>query len=315
MVQGRCFPRFPSNQAELRWHDQARSTFALSPFPNAISLKQADELLFPQMEYRRLGRTRENIPAVGMGTWRFGTHQIPAERRAQVAALRRGIELGMNLIDTAEIYASGRSEDVVGEAVKDVRDKVFIATKVAPGHLHHDDVIAACKGSLTRLGVSHIDLYQVHWPDSSVPIRETMAAMEKLVKDGLVRYIGVSNFSVGQTEEARAALKKDDLVSNQVEYSLNNRYAEEEILPYCTREKLTLIAYSPLSRGRLSPSMPTSILRKYKMSPAQATLNWVTRKEPVVAIPKAADITHLEENASSVSVRFTDSEYDEITKA
>ena len=221
----------------------------------------------------------------------------------------------MNMIDTAEIYASGRSEEVVGEAVRGIRGQVFIATKVGPGHLRHDDVINSCKGSLKRLGVSRIDLYQVHWPDPRVPIKETMSAMEALVKEGAVRYIGVSNFSVGQTEEARAALKKDDIVSNQVEYSLNNRYVEEEILPYCAREKLTLIAYSPLSRGRLSPSMPTSILRKYKMSPAQATLNWVTRKEPVVAIPKAADIAHLEENASSVSVRFTDSEYDEITKA
>lgn len=227
-------------------------------------------------------------------------------------ALKKGVELGINLIDTAEMYASGRSEEVVGEAIREIRKEVFIATKVAPGHLHYDDVIRACKGSLNRLGTSHIDLYQVHWPDPNVPIKETMSAMEKLVKDGMVRHIGVSNFSVDETAEARTALARNEIVSNQVEYSLRNRYVEPEILPYCAREKLTLIAYSPLARGNIADTIPTSLIRRYKMTPAQLMLNWVTRHEQVVAIPKAASIAHLEENASSVSVRLDPSEYEQL---
>jgi diketogulonate reductase-like aldo/keto reductase len=248
-----------------------------------------------------------------MGTWRIGSYHSPEERQNQVRVLRRGIELGMNFIDTAETYSSGRSEEVVGEAVKEVRKEVFIASKVAPGHLRHDDVIRACKASLRRLGTSYIDLYQVHWPDPKVPIKETMIAMEELVREGAIRYIGVSNFSVAETKEARAVLARNDLVSNQVEYSLSNRYVEPEILPFCTAERLTLIAYSPLARGKISGSIPKPMLRKYRMTPAQVMLNWVTYHDQVVAIPKSANINHLEENASSVSARFTATEYDQIS--
>jgi diketogulonate reductase-like aldo/keto reductase len=248
-----------------------------------------------------------------MGTWRFGTHHSSEERANQILSLRRAIELGVNLIDTAEIYASGRSEEVVGEAIKDTRDKVFIATKVAPEHLRHDDVIRACKASLGRLGISYIDLYQVHWPNAMVPIRDTMEAMERLVQDGLVRYIGVSNFSVKETDDARAALTHNEIVSNQVEYSLGKRGVERDILPYCVKEKVTLIAYSPLDRGNIANSVPKSILQKYRMSPAQAMLNWVTRNEQVVAIPKAANTFHVQENATSVSVRFSASEYEQMS--
>lgn len=264
------------------------------------------------MEYRQLGRTKEKVSTIGMGTWKMGSWRSSEERSRQVQALRRGFELGINHVDTAEIYAAGRSEEIVGEAISGIRNDVFVATKVAPGHLHHDDVIRACRGSLLRLGVSYIDLYQVHWPDPSVPLKETMSAMEKLVQDGVVRYIGVSNFSTSETDEARAALARNEVVSNQVEYSLSNRYVESEILPYCAREKLALIAYSPLAQGRLANSMPKSLLQKYKMTPAQAMLNWVTRKEEVVAIPKAATLAHVEENASSVSVRFEATEYEQL---
>jgi diketogulonate reductase-like aldo/keto reductase len=264
------------------------------------------------VEYRKLGRTGEKLSTIGMGTWRFGTHGTREERATQVRSLRRGVELGMNLIDTAEIYASGRSEEVVGEAVRGIRDEVFIASKVAPENLHHDDVIRSCKASLQRLGTSHIDLYQVHWPNPRIPIEETMAAMEKLVRDGLVRYIGVSNFSVTETEDARAALARNEIASNQVEYSLRRRDVERDILPYCVKEGITLMAYSPLDRGNIPSSISTSILQKYGLTPAQVMLNWVTRSEQVVAIPKAANLAHLEENAASVSVRFGPAEYAQI---
>lgn len=268
------------------------------------------------MEYRKLGRTGEKVSTIGMGTWRIGVYDGPDQRRTQTAALQRGIELGINLIDTAEMYHGGRSEEVVGEAVKDFRSDVLIATKVSPNHLRHDDVITACEGSLKRLGTSYIDLYQVHWPDPNVPVRETMGAMEELVRDGKVRYIGISNFSVEETQAARDALAKEELASNQVEYSLMSRDVESDLLPYCEKERLSLIAYSPLARGSIGGSaIPRNIAQKYNMKPMQVALNWVTRSEQVLAIPKSARVDHIEENSASVSVRFTQSEYESIVKS
>ena len=267
------------------------------------------------MEYRLLGRTEEKVSVIGMGTWNIGNYTNPAERSEQVRALKRGVELGINLIDTAEIYGNGRSEELVGEAIKDIRRDVFIASKVAPGHLHYDDVIASCRASLRRLGTTYLDLYQIHWPDPTVPVKETMSAMEALVKEGAVRYIGVSNFGVTETEDARAALQANEIASNQVEYSLTTRFVEEDILPYCAKEKITLIAYSPLARGSIARSIPPRILAKYKMTPAQVMLNWVTRDEHVVAIPKSASVSHLEENVESVRTRFEPSDYDLISAA
>ena len=264
------------------------------------------------MEYRQLGRTKEKVSVIGMGCWGLGLSRDRGEWTKEISSLQRGIELGMNLIDTAERYSSGRSEELVGVAVKDCRDDVFIATKVAPPNLHYDAVIGACKDSIKRLGVSFVDLYQIHWPDPGVPIKETMSAMEKLVHDGLVRYIGVSNFSVSETDEARAALAKSEIASNQVEYALTNRSVETDILPYCIREKITLMAYSPLAHGNVALSIPKDILQKYNTTPAQAMLNWVTRSERVVAIPKAGNIKHQEENASSVAVRFTAKDYERM---
>ncbi len=262
------------------------------------------------MEYRRLGRTEEKVSTIGMGTWRMGD---PGERAREVAALRRGIELGINLIDTAETYATGRSEELVGESIKGIRSDVFVATKVSPANLRYDSVISACEGSLRRLGTSYIDLYQVHWPNPRIPIEETMKAMEDLVRGGKVRYIGVSNFSVHQTREAQAALAKNEVVSNQVEYSLTSRTSEAEILPFCSTEKISLIAYSPLARGNIPHSRISRTLQdKYQMTPAQIMLNWVTREEQVLAVPKASNLDHLEQDATSVSVRFTESEYGSV---
>jgi diketogulonate reductase-like aldo/keto reductase len=269
------------------------------------------------MEYRRLGKTSEKVSVIGMGTWMMGTVSSPKGRLEQVGSLRRGLELGVNLIDTAEYYGDGKAEQLVGEAIKDrKRDDVFIATKVWPTHLHHDDVLEACDRSIQRLGVRQIDLYQVHWPNPRVPIRETMSAMEKLVRDGLVRHIGVSNFSVDQTRDAQAALTKSELVSNQVEYSLSERAIEKDVLPYCEKEGITVIAYSPLGRGNIPASLiPRSILTKYHLTPMQAALNWVTFKDRVVAIPKSAKREHTEENAGAVSSRLTEEDYKLISSS
>lgn len=267
------------------------------------------------MEYRQLGRTREKIPALGMGTWRMGNPHTPAERQAQIESLKRGLELGMTLIDTAEFYGDGASEQLVGEAIKGRRDSVFIATKVWPTNLHHDDVLAACDRSLKRLGISSMDLYQVHWPNPQIPIKETMCAMQELIAAGKVRHVGVSNFSVDEARAAQDALAKSELVSNQVEYSLMNRTIESGLLQFCQKERITVIAYSPLGRGSLpAHAIPERILAKYKMTLSQAALNWVTFKEGVVAIPKSATRMHTEENAVSLSTRLSQEDYDAISR-
>ena len=153
------------------------------------------------MERHELGRTREKIAVIGMGTWEIGDAQNE-ERLLEIQAIRKGIELGMTMIDTAEMYGYGNAERLVGQIVKGIRDDVFIATKVSPQHLGYEDVLSACESSIRRLGVEHIDLYQVHWPSYRVPIEETMKAMEELVSRGKIRYIGISNSSVERIQKA-----------------------------------------------------------------------------------------------------------------
>jgi diketogulonate reductase-like aldo/keto reductase len=267
------------------------------------------------LEYRFLGRTSEKIPMIGMGTWRMGRSHTSIERAKQTDSLRRGLELGMTLIDTAESYGDGDSERLVSEVIKGMRDSVFVATKVSPSNLRHDDILAACERSLTRLGTTYVDLYQVHWPNRRVPISESMRAMQELVDRGKVRHVGVSNFSVEETKEAQEALGRSELVSNQVEYSLLNRSIESGLLQFCQSERITVIAYSPLGRGILpTHAIPRRILDEYGLTPAQVALNWVTFQEGVVAIPKSAKREHTEENAASLSTRLSFQDYEVLSK-
>lgn len=262
------------------------------------------------MEQRELGKTGEKVPTIGMGTWKMANTSTKGEWSAQVAALQRGIELGMTLIDTAESYGDGKAERLVGEAIQGRRENIFLATKVSPSHLRYDDVLEACDRSLQRLGTKQVDLYQVHWPNSAIPVGETMKAMEVLVREGKVRYIGVSNFGVQEMKDAQDALSKAELVSDQVEYSATAREVERQVIPYCEKEKLTVIAYSPLSRGAIpSSAVPKALSQRYQMTPAQVVLNWITHRESVIAIPKAAHKEHVEENAKSVDRRFAPEDY------
>jgi diketogulonate reductase-like aldo/keto reductase len=251
------------------------------------------------MRQKTLGNTGTKISEIGQGTWQY---------RGGVEPLRVGISLGATHIDTAEMY---KDEDVVGKAIEGLREKVFVATKVWPDHLHHDDLIKAAEASLKRLNIKTIDLYQVHWPNPQVPIKETMQAMEELVKREKVRYIGVSNFSVSELKEAQNALSSNDIVSNQVQYNLQDRKMEDDLLPYCKSEKITIIAYSPLARGasvrggRRKDALD-EIAAKYKKTRAQVALNFITREESVVAIPKADSIEHVKENCGASDWRLSD---------
>ncbi len=266
------------------------------------------------MELRELGKTGEKIPVIGLGTWAIG-NSSGDQRREEIKAIQRGIELGMTFIDTAEIYGHGRSESLVGDAIRDCRDEVFLATKVAPENFAYDDVMRSCETSIQRLGVKFVDLYQLHWPNPRIPIQKTMRAMEELVATGKTRYVGVSNFSVEQTMQAQESLPRSELVSNQVRYSITSRSIETDLLPFCRKERITVIAYSPLDTGNIPISrIPKDMLTKYEMTPAQLMLNWVTFQEPVITIPKAGRVSHVEENAHSVDARISQADYEALSK-
>ena len=244
------------------------------------------------MEYKTLGDTTVEIPEVGLGAWAYN---------GGVGPLRKGISLGAFLIDTAEAYGT---EEVVGEAFRPMRQQGFLATKVSPPNFNYGHVIKAADSSLKRLRTDHIDLYQLHWPNPSVPIEETMRAMDKLVEDGKVRFIGVSNFSVAQFKEAQATTT-NKIVSNQVRYSLSDRSIEQDILPFCQENKVTVIAYTPLAGGvsNLKASLGSGVLEKVARASgnteAQVALNWCISKESVVAIPKSDSAARTEENCGA----------------
>ena len=255
------------------------------------------------MELKELGDTGVMVPEVGLGTWKYSGGEEP---------LRRGIELGAFLIDTAEMYST---EGAVGRAIKGIRDQVFIATKVLGSHLRYDDVLRAAEASLRRAEIDCIDLYQIHWPDSRVPIAETIKAMESLVDSGLVRHIGVSNFSVGELQEAQRAATKYPIVSNQVLYNLKQRDIERELLPYCQENHVTVMAYTPLADGSLAgrarfwrnrgADALEQVSAQVGKTPAQVALNWCTSHANVIAIPKSNSVARTEENCHASGWRLS----------
>jgi diketogulonate reductase-like aldo/keto reductase len=228
------------------------------------------------------------------------------------AAIRKALDLGMRLVDTAEMYGN---EELVGRAIEG-QGKLFLATKLSPHHFKYDDVIRSCKESLSRLGVKRVDLYQLHWPNKSVPIAQTLSAMEHLVDEGMARHIGVSNFSAQEMEEAMGAMKRHEIVSNQVEYSLLVRDIERDgTLDFCSKNKITVIAYSPVAQGTiLSGKQPmlakalSEIAKSHKKTPAQVALNWTIENDSVVAIPKSSDPSHVAENAGASGWKLTQKE-------
>ena len=261
------------------------------------------------MEMRELAGTGESVPEIGIGTWQY---------RGGVGPLQRALDLGATLIDTAEIYGS---EDTVGKAIKGRRNEVFLATKVSGDHLRHDQVLKAADASLKRLGVERIDLYQVHWPDRRVPIAETMRAMEELVDAGKVRYIGVSNFSRRELEEAQATLKRHRIVANQIDYSLQRREVEADF-DYYRANQVTVIAYSPLGVGELMSNRnrpDLNVLRQVAAeagrTPAQVAINWVLTRPGVITIPKTDKVERVGENCAASGWRLTPEQIDRLEAA
>lgn len=245
------------------------------------------------MNCKELGETGIRLPEIGLGTWEF---------KGGVNALRNGIDAGAFLVDTAESYGT---ETIVGDAIRNIRDRVFLATKVSPNHFRRGDLLQAADNSLRRLGVEHIDLYQLHYPNYVVPIEETMAAMEDLVDRGKVRFIGVSNFFLRELRRAQAAMTRHKIVANQMRYSLLDRGIEHGLLPHCRQHHITVIAYSPLARGldNLRRKDRRGVLSKVAAetgkTEARVALNWCISKPGVIAIPKADSVEHVLENCQA----------------
>lgn len=256
---------------------------------------------------RELGQTGVNIPVIGFGTWRYSGGVTP---------LRTAIDKGAKFIDTAETYGS---EEVVGEAIHGCRKEVFLATKVRPANFRKQDVIRAAEGSLKRLRTDYLDLYQLHWPNYSIPIAETMSGMEMLIQSGKIRFVGVSNFSVKEISAAQNALGKYRIVANQVKYSLIERSIEDGLLQYCQENKITIIAFSPLGAtySVLNEHDPTGVLpaltAKYGKSHAQLALNWLIEKNGVVAIPKASTPEHVIEDCGAAGWHLPETDYSLLT--
>lgn len=208
------------------------------------------------MEYRQLGKSGIKVSAIGLGTWQWGSREWGWDKsygkKDVLAAFETAIELGINLIDTAEVYGRGKSEQLISEALRGRREEVVIATKVSPWNLSYRRVLRAADRSLRRLGIDVIDLYQVHFPNPIVPIGNTMKAMRKLVQAGKARCVGVSNFNLRRHKAAQSALAPLELASNQVKYNLLDRRVEKDLLPHAASERTTIIAYSPLAQGLLT---------------------------------------------------------------
>jgi aryl-alcohol dehydrogenase-like predicted oxidoreductase len=302
------------------------------------------------MEFKELGKSGIKVSAIGLGTWQWGAREWGWGRqygRTEVlAAFQKALESGINFIDTAEIYGRGKSERLIGEAIRGHREEVVIATKVWPWNLTSRRLVHAADRSARRLGVDVIDLYQIHWPNPIFPIHNTMRNMKRLVQLGKVRSIGVSNFNLTRTKVSQEALSPLELASNQVEYNLVDRGIESELLPYAQSSNVTIIAYSPLAGSLLTGTYtaqhnPTSLVQAAnprfssrnldRMSPlqqtlssiasahgktrAQVALNWLISKPNVVAIPGAKKPEHVADSAGATGWRLTESEAKQLESA
>jgi diketogulonate reductase-like aldo/keto reductase len=246
------------------------------------------------------------VPALGQGSWKMG--ERAAERAAEVAALRLGVDLGMTLIDTAEMYAEGGAEQVVGEAIAGRRDAVFLVSKAYPQNASRARLPAACERSLTRLGVETLDLYLLHWR-GSVPLAETAEAMERLVAQGKIRRWGVSNCDVDDLEELGPALAR--CATDQVLWNLEARGVEHDLLPFCAERAMPVMAYSPLGQGGalLRHRALREVAARHGASTAQVALAFTLARPGVISIPKAASEAHVRDNAAARELRLDAEEH------
>ncbi|AWQ18606.1 hypothetical protein NS303_05245 [Pantoea ananatis] len=251
----------------------------------------------------------QGIPAIGLGTWYMG--EDSARRQQEVTALQAGLDAGLKIIDTAEMYADGRAEEVVGEALKGRRDSALLVSKVYPWNAGEEDAIAACEASLRRLQTDRIDLYLLHWR-GSVPLEETIRAMQRLQQQGKIVHWGVSNFDSDDMDALWAEPGGEACATNQVLYHLGSRGIEYDLLPQCQQRAVPVMAYCPLAQaGRLRSQLfsePTlvALAEQKGVTVAQLLLAWVIRVPGVMAIPKASSLQHVRENAAALDITLSD---------
>lgn len=255
----------------------------------------------------------ECVPALGLGTWMMG--ERGAHEPESVAALKRGIDLGMTLIDTAEMYGDGGAEELVGQAIKGRRDQIFIVSKVLPSNASRTGVAAACERSLKRLGTDRIDLYLLHW-SGSVPLRETVAGFTALRRTGKIRYWGVSNLDLNEMQALWAVPEGDGCAANQLLYNLGRRGIEWDLMPALAARGVPVMAYSPLEQGRLlSDRTLKQVAAARGATAAQMALAWLLHRPGVIVIPKAATLAHVADNRAAAEIALTPAEFTALDRA
>jgi len=299
------------------------------------------------MKYTTIGDTSTKISQIGLGTWQFGSsgwgYGTDFTKEDAIAIVHKAIDLGINLIDTAEVYGRGNSEKIVGEAIKGYdREQLIISTKFMPITIRPSSSIRALQKSLNRLQTSYIDIYFIHWPNPILPLGKTLHHLESMVDEGLIRFIGVSNFSKKRFQTAQQKIRSHRIQLNQINYSMAKNKAEKNFLPYAINEKITLMAYSPLAQGFLtgkysSNNTPKGTRRtntlfrkknlergkplldliniignKYNVTPAQVALNWLIKDVAVTAIPGAKSLDQIEANANAGKFELLEEDLNQI---
>jgi diketogulonate reductase-like aldo/keto reductase len=245
----------------------------------------------------------ESIPAYGLGTWHMGENR--RIRADEVAAVKLGVELGMTLIDTAEMYGDGVAEEIVADAIPGIRDELFIVSKVLPYNASQNGVIAACERSLKRLKTDRIDLYLLHWRGSS-PFAETLAGFERLQRDGKIRHHGVSNFGIDDMKQWVALAGGKTVATNQILYNLSRRGPEWDLIPWCRERGIPIMAYSPIEQGRILKNRTLlDVAARHGATAAQVALAWLLRQEGMIVIPKATNPQHARENRAAADLHLT----------
>jgi diketogulonate reductase-like aldo/keto reductase len=244
-----------------------------------------------------------SMPVLGMGTWRMG--ESTAQRQKEIASLRHGLELGITLIDTAEMYGEGGAETVIAEVIAPRRSDIFLVSKVYPHNASRQGTIAACERSLQRLKTDYLDLYLLHWR-GSVPLSETLEALQTLQQAGKIRDYGVSNFDLDDMKEASALLGGTSIATNQVLYNLMRRGVEWDLLPWCRQHGIPIMAYSPVEQGRLLKNRTLQAIAQQRgVTPAQVAIAWLLHQDNVIVIPKASTIAHVEQNCAALDLQLT----------
>ncbi|MCB0064457.1 MAG: aldo/keto reductase [Caldilineaceae bacterium] len=258
------------------------------------------------------------IDTIGLGLWDFGGGSSADHSRddQDEAAIHSAVEIGYRHFDTAEYYASGHSEELLGRALQSYkRSDFFVTTKVSPGHIRYDDLLAACDRSLRRLQTDYIDLYLIHWPSETIPLSESMRALNRLVTENKIRHVGVSNFDLALLKEA-VALCETPLATNQVHYNVMHReYVQNGVIAYCQEQGILVTAYSPVKDGVLRNGTVQEIARQRSATPAQVALQWLIQQPQVITIPKSSNKARQQENWDAATVALTTADMQRLNGA